>query len=292
MRQKIILPLIRPRTLPLALAVIIIGNAIAYHQESARFSIFILSLATALCLQILSNLANDYGDGLKGTDKHRTERLTAQGKLNPHLFFAFIIFFALFSFFLGVALIILSLETALQRGVFLALGILSILAALFYTIGKRPYGYLGLGELAVWVFFGLIGVIGSYGLQHLPPPWWIIFPANAFGFMAAAVLNLNNLRDIQEDRLSGKNTLASRMGLKKGKTFHHFLIALALFNLFIFVICAPSALPCLLITPFLIHLSRKVAKAKKENDCASLLKPMVINTFLCALLAALGLLFI
>ena len=200
-----LLRLIRPRTLPLALAAVCCGNAIAWHSSPAswRGSVFLLSLLTALALQIVSNIANDYGDGIRGTDRHRVpdapERLTASGQISLLHIRRLLVASVLAALLLGGALIALSLRHPQQWLAFLLLGSLALAAALTYTLGRHAYGYHGLGEISVFLFFGLLGVQGSAYLQQgsCPPEGWL--PAAGCGLLAAAVLHINNMRDIESD---------------------------------------------------------------------------------------------
>ena len=209
-----LLRLIRPRTLPLALAAVCCGNAIAWHSSPAswRGSVFLLSLLTALALQIVSNIANDYGDGIRGTDRHRApdapERLTASGQIPlPHIR-RLLAASVLAALLLGSTLIALSLRHPQQWLAFLLLGSLALAAALTYTLGRHAYGYHGLGEISVFLFFGLL--------------------AAGCGLLAAAVLHINNMRDIESDRQSGKTTPATRLGFERSKTLHRLLLTTAL----------------------------------------------------------------
>ena len=223
--------LIRPRTLPLAIAAVCCGNAIAWHGNPAswRGSVFLLSLLTALALQIVSNIANDYGDGIRGTDRHRAtdapERLTAGGQISlPHIR-RLLAASVLAALLLGSTLIALSLRHPQQWLAFLLLGSLALAAALTYTLGRHAYGYHGLGEISVFLF---LGVQGSAYLQQgsCPPEGWL--PAAGCGLLAAAVLHINNMRDIESDRQSGKTTPATRLGFERSKTLHRLLLSAAL----------------------------------------------------------------
>ena len=222
---------IRPRTLPLAIAAVCCGNAIAWHGSPAswRGSVFLLSLLPALALQIVSNIANDYGDGIRGTDRHRApdapQRLTASGQISlPHIR-RLLATSVLAVLLLGSTLIALSLRHPQQWLAFLLLGSLALLAALTYTLGRHAYGYHGLGEISVFLFFGLLGVQGSAYLQQgsCPPEGWL--PAAGCGLLAAAVLHINNIRDIHSDRAAGKRTLANLLGFAAAKQLHTALTA-------------------------------------------------------------------
>ncbi|PDO83147.1 1,4-dihydroxy-2-naphthoate polyprenyltransferase [Kosakonia pseudosacchari] len=246
---------LRPKTLPLAFAAIVVGTVLAWWQGYFDPLVAVLALITAGLLQILSNLANDYGDAVKGSDKpDRIGPLRGMQKgviSLAQMKRALMIVIAL-SCISGLLLVTAATQTMADFIGFLALGGLSIIAAITYTVGKRPYGYLGLGDISVLLFFGWISVMGSWYLQtHMLIPA-VILPATACGLLATAVLNINNLRDIESDRENGKNTLVVRLGPVNARRYHAgllvgALVCLALFNLFslqslwgwLFVLAAP-----------------------------------------------------
>lgn len=239
--MSLFLSLIRPRTLPLAFVVILCGNALAFYAGNWRIDICLLSLLTALSLQILSNISNDYGDGIRGTDdtrsKHHPKRLTGQGIISPQLIKYYIIFCLIITLALGIILITISTQSLEERWIFILLGAFSAAAALGYTLGRYAYSYHGLGEVAVFIFFGWVGVIGSYVLQTGELSAALFLPASGAGLLAAVVLNVNNIRDIDGDRLAGKHTLAVRLGFIRSRFFHAGLLLTAvlcylLFSLF------------------------------------------------------------
>ncbi len=219
----------RLRTLPLALSSIIVGSGLAVFTGVWNLWVCILAAITTTFLQILSNLANDFGDAVVGADnEHRLgpTRTVQSGSISKREMKIAIIFFAIISFASGIGLLYTSFQGDLNLIVFLfiLLGIGAIGAAINYTVGKNPYGYKGFGDLFVLIFFGLIGVSGTYYLNTLSFSWDILLPAFAIGFLSMAVLNLNNMRDIENDRNSGKNTLVVKLGLKKAKIYHIILI--------------------------------------------------------------------
>ncbi|MBN2237945.1 MAG: 1,4-dihydroxy-2-naphthoate polyprenyltransferase [Bacteroidales bacterium] len=219
----------RLRTLPLALSSIAMGAFLAVFFDGFRWEISLLAALTTLFLQILSNLANDYGDAQKGTDNHHRigpERTVQSGKISPAAMRKAMVLFVGFSLISGIVLIARATKGMdLQVGLlFLALGILAIAASIMYTVGKKAYGYSGLGDIFVFVFFGLLAVLGTYFLNTQSMRWDVLLPAISLGFFSTGVLNLNNLRDIQNDRNSGKNTIAVRLGVKLGKCYHYALI--------------------------------------------------------------------
>ncbi|MEN0586424.1 MULTISPECIES: 1,4-dihydroxy-2-naphthoate polyprenyltransferase [Kosakonia] len=246
---------LRPKTLPLAFAAIVVGTVLAWWQGYFDPLVAVLALITAGLLQILSNLANDYGDAVKGSDKpDRIGPLRGmqKGAISLAQMKRALMIVIVLSCISGLLLVITATQTMADFIGFLALGGLSIIAAITYTVGKRPYGYLGLGDISVLLFFGWISVMGSWYLQtHMLIPA-VILPATACGLLATAVLNINNLRDIESDRENGKNTLVVRLGPINARRYHAgllvgALLCLALFNLFslqslwgwLFVLAAP-----------------------------------------------------
>ena len=207
----------RPRTLPLAIASILLGNFLAYAAGKFSFLTAALAILTTLLLQILSNFANDLGDSKNGVDnKNRTVALRAvqTGKISPSEMKNAVILTASLSFISGISLLYFALQYAKAQTIitFIMLGLLAILAAIAYTVGKKPYGYMGLGDLSVFLFFGRVGTFGTYYLQTEILNFYILIPASGCGFLSVAVLNLNNLRDIENDRKTGKNSIPVRIG--------------------------------------------------------------------------------
>jgi 1,4-dihydroxy-2-naphthoate octaprenyltransferase len=222
----------RLRTLPLTVSNILLGSFLAYNQGKFSIIILLLGLATAVLLQVLSNFANDYGDFINGADEKRIskyERVLQSGKISPKQMRWMLIILTLLTFVTGISLIVLATKalgtTALV--VFFGIGILCIIAAITYTIGKKPYGYIGMGDIAVFIFFGIVGVCGIYVLQTRQWDWHVLLPAASFGLLSMGVLNINNIRDLESDRISGKKTLVVRIGLEKAKIYHTWLILIA-----------------------------------------------------------------
>ncbi|MRT14074.1 1,4-dihydroxy-2-naphthoate polyprenyltransferase [Enterobacteriaceae bacterium RIT711] len=246
---------LRPRTLPLAFASIVCGSALAFWQGVFNPAIALLALLTAGLLQILSNLANDYGDAVKGSDKEdrigplrgMQKGVITQAQMKKALIITVVLICVS-----GLALVAVACRTLADFLGFLVLGLLAIIAAITYTVGTRPYGYMGLGDISVLVFFGWLSVAGTWYLQaHALAPL-VFLPATACGLLATAVLNINNLRDIDSDRENGKNTLAVRLGPVLARRYHACLLigalaCLAVFNLvwlqslwgWLFVLAAP-----------------------------------------------------
>lgn len=227
----------RPRTLPLALASIIIGSALAHWAGQFDLITTLLALITTILLQVLSNFANDYGDHVKGSDtSERIGPLRAiqHGQITGKQLKKAVIILSLLSFISGAALSIYAYQSVQDLLVFLGLGVISIVAAITYTVGKKAYGYLGLGDLFVLIFFGFVAVIGVFYLQAHSLPAMIFIPAFGCGLLSVAVLNINNLRDINQDRKVGKNTLIVRIGSENGRKYHVALLLLAVISYLIF----------------------------------------------------------
>lgn len=220
----------RLRTLPLAMAGILTGAALSYFDGRFNPEVTVLAVVTALFIQIFSNFANDYGDSQKGTDnQHRVgpQRTVQSGEISPRQMKAGMVVLIFLSLISGIWLI-----TAGTKGLnlpvfflFLAFGIVALIAAYRYTAGSNPYGYAGLGDVAVFLFFGILPVAGTYFLNSHQLTPEVLLPALSIGFFSTGVLNLNNMRDIENDRNSGKNTVIVRMGGAAGKRYHSLLIA-------------------------------------------------------------------
>lgn len=285
----------RLRTLPLAFASIILGSFLAAAQGYFNFWVFILSLLTTLFYQVLSNFANDYGDGTKGTDDNRVgeARAVAGGLISAQQMRAAVRLFVFLSLLSGTALSFLAcrdLGLEFQLG-FTALGILATWSAVNYTVGDSAYGYKGLGDLFVLLFFGFVGVGGSFFLQAQTWQWTVLLPATSLGFFAMAVLNLNNMRDRETDAESGKHTLALILGEQGSKAYHSLLLILGFDAAFLYNRLEPTGFwqnLYFLVLPFLIVNLRAVIRAKGSQDYEPLLKKMALTTLLFALLFGIG----
>ncbi len=232
----------RPRTLPLAVGSILLGNFLAYATGKFDLIIAILATLTTLLLQILSNFANDLGDysnGVDNADRKVALRAVQTGKISQKEMRTAVIWTAVLSFLSGICLLYFGLKEAPVEvwGTFLVLGLAAIAAAIAYTVGKRPYGYMGLGDISVFLFFGLIGTLGTYYLQTFSLNYAILLPASGCGFLSVAVLNLNNLRDIENDIKAGKNSIPVRIGKTFGFYYQKalYILAIACFYAYPFV---------------------------------------------------------
>lgn len=231
---------LRPKTLPLALASIVTGVALASWHGYFQWHVALFSLITAGLLQILSNLANDYGDAIKGSDTETRigpNRGMQKGLITKEQMKKALIITIGLTIVSGIILIALACKKPSDAIGFVVLGLLAIVAAITYTVGNRPYGYIGLGDISVLIFFGWLSVAGTYYLLSTQFDAFVMLPATACGLLSAAVLNINNLRDIDNDRANGKNTLAVRLGPVWGRRYHALLLVgsvlcLVLFTLF------------------------------------------------------------
>lgn len=219
----------RLRTLPLSISGIILGSLIALSEGYGNWLIFALAFLTTLFLQVLSNYANDYGDGIKGTDTERIgeKRAVASGEISAKQMKNAVILFSILSAIAAISLIWIAFGAENMKWflLFLFLTIACVWAAIRYTVGRNAYGYAGMGDLFVFLFFGIVSVWGSYTLhQHENFNALIFLPSMSIGLLSTAVLNLNNMRDIETDRKAGKMTLPLRMGFENAKKYQAFLI--------------------------------------------------------------------
>ena len=231
---------VRPRTLPLAIASILLGNFLAYAAGKFSFLTAILAVLTTLLLQILSNFANDLGDSRNGVDnKNRKVALRAvqTGKISSLEMKNAVIMTAILSFISGISLLYFSLQQAKPQTIitFVVMGIFAIIAAIAYTVGKKPYGYLGLGDISVFLFFGWVGTLGTYYLQTEMLNYYILIPASGCGFLSVAVLNLNNLRDIENDQKTGKRSIPVRIGKLYGFYYQKTIMLLGICTFIIYL---------------------------------------------------------
>lgn len=285
---------LRPKTLPLAFAAIVVGTVLAWWQGYFDPLVASLALITAGLLQILSNLANDYGDAIKGSDKpDRIGPLRGmqKGAISLGQMKRALLIVIVLSCVSGLGLVSAATQTMADFIGFLALGGLSIVAAITYTVGKRPYGYQGLGDISVLTFFGWISVMGSWYLQaHTLIPA-IFLPATACGLLATAVLNINNLRDIDSDRENGKHTLVVRLGPVNARRYHAGLLAGALLCFALFNLISLHSLwgwLFLLAAPLLFKQARYVLRERDPRAMPPMLERTVKGALLTNLLFVLG----
>ncbi|WP_428225781.1 1,4-dihydroxy-2-naphthoate octaprenyltransferase [Flavobacterium sp.] len=296
----------RLRTLPLSLSGIVLGSFYALHaiqthrvsESKFNWTIFILAILTTVGFQVLSNFANDYGDGVKGTDANRVgeKRLVASGEITKEQMKKAVIITAFLSLISAFALIYVAFKDS-NLGYslfFLVLGIIAIVSAIKYTVGDTAYGYKGLGDIFVFLFFGWVSVLGVYFLFTKTFTWELLLPATAIGFLSAGVLNLNNMRDEISDRASNKNTLVVQMGGNLAKKYHYFLIGGAMLLLLAFAVIAHFKIEqyAFLVAyfPLLNHL-KTVYRCQEHQLLDPQLKTLALSTFLVSIILALTLIF-
>ena len=297
----------RLRTLPLSISGIIIGSFTARWRLVAEgnkwdWQIFALAMLVTILYQILSNFANDYGDGIKGTDRPRTEkaeiRMVASGKISAQKMKSAVIITAGLSLLATITLLYKAFIPSYlpEFFIFLGLGILCIFAAIGYTIGKNSYGYMGLGDVVVFIFFGVVSVGGSYFLFTKTWSWDILLLASAVGMLSTAVLNLNNMRDMESDRLSGKKTFALRIGFRNAMIYQIVLMQLPLIFILTFLMMnnlhiKKGYYPFIVMIMFfpMTALRRKIMQTKDPKELDPFLKQTAIITLATAILLACGL---
>ncbi|WBX74460.1 1,4-dihydroxy-2-naphthoate octaprenyltransferase [Tenacibaculum pacificus] len=296
----------RLRTLPLSVSGIIVGASLGYEVAFSQnltdlkgffwqSSIFWLAILTTIGFQVLSNFANDYGDGIKGTDDNREgeARMVSSGAITPKQMKTAMIITGVITLIIALSLIYVSFgkDDFLYSVIFFGLGVSSIVAAIKYTVGKSAYGYSGFGDVFVFVFFGLLAVVGTYFLYTKQLNFTVFLPAITIGLLSTAVLNLNNMRDRVNDAKVGKNTLVVKMGAKLAKLYHYnLIIASFLFAMIYVIITYKSPLQFLFILaylPIIKHLFF-VYKNKEEPLLDGELKKVALSTFLFSILFALG----
>ena len=291
----------RPRTLPLALASIILGSFLAASSDARldrQFSWAVTGLAvlTTVFLQILSNFANDYGDAVSGKDTELRvgpRRAVATGDITKEAMLRGIIVTGILSLVSGVYLLVVSLYSAGSQAFYTLffLGLLSIAAAVGYTNGKRPYGYAGFGDIAVLIFFGWVGVLGTYYLHTLSFHPLMLLPATSVGLFATGVLNVNNIRDIETDTLTGKRSIPARIGVKLAIRYHWGLLITGMFCALAYSFLTESTLVGYLYVlsfPLFFLNGRAIATHKKPAELNARLGQLALSTLLFVLLFGVG----
>lgn len=286
----------RLRTLPLSLSGIIVGSFLAYADGYFNWMICVLALLTTTGFQILSNFANDYGDGVKGTDnKDRVgpQRALQSGAISPKQMLNAIKTTGLITFLIALILLYMSFgkDNVTYFLLFVGLGIASIVAAIKYTMGKKAYGYSGYGDVFVFLFFGWLSVLGSYFLYAKQLDWTFFLPATSIGLLSVGVLNLNNLRDRISDEKANKMTLVVKIGEKLAKYYHYYILIFAFLFAFLYTtLHYKSPLQFLFVIAF-IPVFMNLYTVYKSTDTRKLdpeLKKLALSTFLFAMLFGLG----
>jgi 1,4-dihydroxy-2-naphthoate octaprenyltransferase len=289
----------RLRTLPLSVSGIIVGSLLGASELGGisilNSNIFWLAILTTIGFQVLSNFANDYGDGIKGSDKNRLgeARMVASGAISPSQMKSAMIVTVIITLVIALGLIYQSFgkENFIYSIVFFVLGIASIVAAIKYTVGNSAYGYSGFGDLFVFIFFGLLSVVGSYFLFTKQLNFQIFLPAISIGLLSTAVLNLNNLRDFEEDKKNSKNTLVVKLGVSKAKIYHYTLFFFAFISASIYTFLNFKSEFQFLFYISFIPLFINGLKVSETSDLSVLdseLKKVALSTFLFGILFGLG----
>ena len=289
----------RVRTLPLSVSGIILGSFYAMSQSMFNWKIVLFALTTTLGLQILSNFANDYGDGIKGTDNEDRigpKRAIQSGTISPKQMKNAMILMSVLTMISAILLIYFSFKEAylLYSLAFLFLGFLAIASAIRYTVGNTAYGYRGYGDVFVFVFFGLVSTLGIYFMFAKEIDYILLLPAISVGFLSVGVLNLNNMRDEVSDKKANKNTIVVKIGGANAKKYHYFLVISAMVLVLIFAIVKDFQFDqyifLLAYIPMIAHLIR-VYKNEEPRALDPELKKLAISTFLLSVLLSLGLIF-
>jgi 1,4-dihydroxy-2-naphthoate octaprenyltransferase len=289
----------RVRTLPLSVSGIIVGSFYAMSQGMFNWKIVVFALLTTLGLQILSNFANDYGDGVKGTDNQDRVgpmRAIQSGVISPAAMKKAMVLTSAITLLFAVLLIYFAFKDhyLLYSFIFFVLGILAIASAIRYTVGKGAYGYRGFGDLFVFIFFGLVSTFGVYFMFSKSIDWLLLLPAIAIGFLSVGVLNLNNMRDEASDRKSGKNTLVVKMGGAAAKKYHYFLVISAMILVLVFAFLNDFHFDqYIFVVAYFPMISHLITVYRNQNPkfLDPELKKLAISTFLLAVLLALCLIF-
>lgn len=286
----------RLRTLPLALSSILMGCFLAAAHQEFSWKIAVLAVLTTIFLQVLSNFANDYGDAVNGKDtdaRQGPQRAVQSGAITANAMRTAMIIFAGLSLVSGVGLLYEALKDATWHtfAAFLGLGILAIIAAITYTAGKRPYGYVGLGDISVLIFFGWVGVLGVYYLHTKSLDWSILLPATSCGLFAVGVLNINNIRDIESDTLTGKRSIPVRIGREKAVIYHWVILSFAMiFSVLYLILRSDSLGQWLLVLSFPLFIKNGLAVSRLTNprELDPYLKQMALSTLLFVILFGVG----
>jgi 1,4-dihydroxy-2-naphthoate octaprenyltransferase len=271
------------------------GSFLAAGFEVYKWEVMALTILTTLFLQILSNLSNDYGDFINGADhdgRKGPSRSVQSGEITAPAMKRMIFVFIGLSLLSGVSLLAVSVGLNLTFLIFLLLGFAAIAAAIYYTMGSSPYGYAGLGDISVFIFFGLVAVCGTYFLHAGNIDWSIIFPSITCGFFSVGVLNVNNIRDIESDLSAGKKSIPVRIGRKKAVFYHWILILGGFISCVLFTMLnyeSPVQFLFLLTLPLFLKNTTAVSKYSEPSQLDPYLKQLAISTLLFVVLFGIGL---
>ncbi len=285
----------RLRTLPLALSSIGMGSFLAASKGYFSWSVFVLCAVTTIFLQILSNLANDYGDAVNGADHEERQgpkRMVQSGAISLLAMKRGIYVFIMLSLLAGINLLYVAFGYDLKAFLFFfGVGILAIIAAIAYTAGRKPYGYAGLGDLSVLIFFGFVGVLGTYYLFANSFEWPLLLPAVSCGLFSVAVLNINNIRDIESDKKAGKLSIPVRIGRNAAVNYHILLLTSGVICALIYALLdLQNVLQLSFVTMLFLFIKNiKAVKTKVQpQELDPYLKQMAISTLVFVLLFGIG----
>lgn len=289
----------RLRTLPLSVSGILVGSFYAMSQSYFNWKIIGFALLTTIGLQVLSNFANDYGDGIKGTDNEDRvgpKRTIQSGLISPKQMKNAMFITACITLIFALLLIYFSFKNQYlyYSLFFLFLGIVAIGSAIKYTVGKNPYGYRGFGDVFVFIFFGLVSTYGVYFLYTKTWDWVLLLPSVSIGLLSVGVLNLNNMRDEESDKKAGKNTLVVMMGGVNAKIYHTLLVVTSMICLMVFAFMKDFAFDQYLFVIGFLPLFSHLIRVHKTNDSKNLdpeLKRLALATFIISILLSLCLIY-
>lgn len=284
----------RPKTLLLAIAAIATGSSLAYADHHFSTAISLLALLTATLLQILSNLANDYGDAAQGTDNENRIgpiRGMQQGMITQAGMKKAIALNIVFIVISGLALVFYALQSPTSIAAFIVLGFLSIISSIAYTMGSKPYGYIGLGDISVFIFFGLLAILGTYFLHTGTIKASLLLPAIGSGLFSMGVLNINNMRDVENDTISNKRTLVVRIGIDRAKRYHMGLLALGWLTMASYLVMhvEPVWLSVLMLLPLVLIIKhgKTIWRVRESAQFIPMLPDMVKCAFITNIIFAL-----
>lgn len=282
-RLKVWISAARLRAFPLALSCIGMGGFLAAERGMLDWPVLLWAIATTILLQLTSNFANDLGDTQHGADHDHREgpvRAVQSGQITILQMRKAVWICGILSFVSGCYLTYLAVDQWTEVLVFIGLGLLAVVAAVGYTMGRKPYGYLGLGDLSVFIFFGWVGVVGSFYLQTHILDWQIFLPASACSFFAVAVLNINNIRDIDSDRTAGKHTFASRLGKKGARIYHLMLLISGLLCAAVYTLLNQGSWLYLVVLPFVIFNGYQTFQRHTAMELDPLVRQMAFTSLI------------
>ena len=279
----------RLRTIPLSVSGILVGSAGASMKNEFDVCIFTLAMLTTVCYQLLSNFANDYGDGMKGTDNPERvgpKRIFQSDNISRLQLRQAIFVISGFAVLLTILLVYLAFGFSKTALIFLGLGFFAVVSAIRYTVGSNAYGYRGLGDLFVFLFFGFVSVLGSHYLYTLELDLSLIFPATSIGLLSVGVLNINNMRDRVNDKQYGKTTIAVLLGTKKAAIYQLLLVVIPVVLTVVYGLIYHAInfviMSAIMIIPIYLHLM-VVFKKQNEKNLDPELKKIALMTFFYAI---------